>query len=572
MKRILSYELCILIAVAGGVRAQQQQQQQQPQQETSRRAEVPDQGVPVFRVNVVSRSVNVINYNHRQGSTPLDLAGTALAPRASGRVRVDSKTGATKVDIAAEKLPPPMSLGSEFLTYVVWAITPEGRPENLGELQVEGGDHARVQAATELQSFGLIVTAEPYFAVTQPSDVIVMEARVSNGTTGTISPISVKYELWPRGMYDSRLPEAERVWNRKTYREAPSAVAQAKHAIAIARSFGADNYARDTMVKADVDMRNAEDLFNHKGDTKRIQSLARNAAQLAEDARLISLRRSEEESLEAERKAAADRLAAARTEAEQEARKRELAESESRLAREREQFAKMRAEQEERERQRLQAQKAEIEAEAQRARALAADAETARQQALAEQAKLRAEQERLRVEAERARAEAESSNEARLKAERDRAALREQLRIQLNAILETRETARGLIVNMSDVLFATAEHSLKPGAREKLSKISGIVLAHPGLKLEVEGHTDSIGGDEYNQGLSERRASSVRDYLVAQGVPADSITARGFGKQRPVADNATAAGRQLNRRVELVVSGDLIGPAGSVTPNMADRR
>jgi outer membrane protein OmpA-like peptidoglycan-associated protein len=148
-------------------------------------------------------------------------------------------------------------------------------------------------------------------------------------------------------------------------------------------------------------------------------------------------------------------------------------------------------------------------------------------------------------------------------AEQEKAQLREQLRQQLNAILETRETARGLIVNLSDVLFDTGKYTLKPGAREKLAKIAGIVLAHPGLKLEVEGHTDSIGGDEMSQRLSERRAETVRSYLVAQNLPPDSMTAHGFGKTQPVATNA--AGRQLNRRVELVVSGDPIGASG--TPN-----
>jgi outer membrane protein OmpA-like peptidoglycan-associated protein len=144
-------------------------------------------------------------------------------------------------------------------------------------------------------------------------------------------------------------------------------------------------------------------------------------------------------------------------------------------------------------------------------------------------------------------------------AEAEKTELRTQLLTQFNAILQTRDTARGLIVNMSDVLFDTAKYSLRPLAREKLAKVAGIILGHPGLRLDVEGHTDSVGGDDYNQRLSEQRGSAVRDFLIRQGMPADSVSSRGFGKTQPVVSNDTAAGRQQNRRVELVVSGDIIG-------------
>ena len=138
-------------------------------------------------------------------------------------------------------------------------------------------------------------------------------------------------------------------------------------------------------------------------------------------------------------------------------------------------------------------------------------------------------------------------------AERERAELREKLQQQLNIILETRESARGLIVNMSDVLFDTASANLKPGAREKLARVAGVLLAYPGLDLDVEGHTDSVGSDDYNQSLSERRAESVRAYLVRQGIPRGDHRRQGFGESQPVVANATAAGRQQNRRVELVI-------------------
>jgi outer membrane protein OmpA-like peptidoglycan-associated protein len=137
--------------------------------------------------------------------------------------------------------------------------------------------------------------------------------------------------------------------------------------------------------------------------------------------------------------------------------------------------------------------------------------------------------------------------------------MRERLRQQLSAVLETQETARGLIVNISDVLFDFNKYTLKPGSRETLAKVSGILLAYPGLKIQLEGHTDSIGSDEYNQKLSEDRANAVREYLVGQGVPGTTVTAAGFGKGSPVASNDNAAGRQRNRRVEMVVSGEPIG-------------
>ena len=186
------------------------------------------------------------------------------------------------------------------------------------------------------------------------------------------------------------------------------------------------------------------------------------------------------------------------------------------------------------------------------------EAEAARQAALQQQQQLAAET----AKAQQAAAEADA---LRQKAEQDQAQLRKQLLDQFNLILQTRDTARGLIVNMSDVLFDTGQYTLRPGAREKLAKVAGIILSHPGLKIEVEGHTDSVGGDEYNQQLSENRAHAVRDYLVGQGLSPTAVAARGFGKTRPVADNATAAGRQMNRRVEMVVSGDIIGsPIGEI--------
>ncbi|MEP7367457.1 MAG: OmpA family protein [Acidobacteriota bacterium] len=535
--------------------------------------------IPIFRVEVVSRSIKAINYHHRKGSTEVGLVGTNLAPRARGEAKVDSKTGATQVEIRVDRLQPAGDIGDEFLTYVAWAITPEGRPQNLGEVFLDGDD-AKLRAATELQSFGILITAEPYYAVTQPSDAVVMEGVVKAGTTGTITPIEAKYELMPRGMYVSRLPATDRVkWSVEGKREIPLDLLEARQAIAVARSVNAERYAADTMKKAATDLYNAESYLKSKGDFKKIQTLARNVTQLSEDARLISVKRQEEEYLEAQRKEAADRLAAAQTAADQEARRRELAETERKLADERAENSRLNAEREARERQRAEMERAEIaqqraaadaaraqaeaglrEAEAKKAEALAAaklateQTEVARrEQAAAEAARKAAldEQARLRGEADAATARARS-------AEEERARMREQLRIQLNTVLQTRESARGLIVNMPDVLFEFGKYNLRPEAREKLAKVSGIVIAYPGLKLEVEGHTDSVGSDAFNQTLSEKRAETVRTYLTSQGIKSDAVTARGFGESRPVADNNSSTGRQANRRVEIVVSGDAI--------------
>jgi len=549
--------------------AQQQQQQSQPQS---------DEPPFVFKVDVVSRSAKAINFHHRQGSTNLALEGTNLAAKAKGEVRVDSKTGATKVDARIEKLPPPSMHGDGYLTYVLWAITPEGRASNLGELMLDG-DEAKLQAATELQSFGLVVTAEPYFAVTMPSDAVVAEAVVKNGTTGTIMPIDTKYDLVARGGYMAQLPPGDRVRLFEAKKNIPVDLMEARQAMAIAKAAGADKYAASTIRKAEVDLQNAEQFFiNGNGnERKKVQTLARHVTQLCEDARLISVRRATEDALAAERaqaekratelKQAADLELEMRRRAETDAAaKAQIAEEERRRSQQvREQSSALIAEKErqmaiERERSlaaTADAEKARIAAENSRLQAEAARREEARvrEEAAARQRQLEADAaaRQRTLEAETARA-----REAAEKAEAERLRLRAELTRQLNLVLSTRETARGLIVNMSDVLFDTGVHTLRPAAREKLARISGILQVYPDMKIEVEGHTDSVGSDDFNQKLSERRADSVRVYLLSQGVPGTAVTAKGFGESMPVADNMNAAGRQQNRRVELVVSGPMI--------------
>jgi outer membrane protein OmpA-like peptidoglycan-associated protein len=413
---------------------------------------------PIYKItiNVVERKATAINYRHRSGATKIDFRGTPLMPATHGEAKVESKQGCIEIEVEFRELQSATRFGPEFLTYVMWAITPEGRATNLGEI-ILNGTSSKLNVTTELQAFGLIVTAEPYFAVAQPSDVVVMENFARRDTVGKVEEIDVKYELLKRGQYTIHVQPAhlqQMTLDKKT----PLDLYEARNAVRIAKWAGADVSAAENFQKASKLLEQAENYQASKAEFKPIVTAAREAVQTAEDAR--------------------------------------------RAAREKE--------------------------------AAVAESAQARKTAAAQ-------------------------------SEREKQELRNKLVEQLNLILETRDTPRGLIVQISDVLFDTGKDTLRPVAREKLAKISGIVLAHPSLRLEVEGHTDSVGSDDSNMKLSETRANSVRDFLVHQGTNTSSIAARGFGKSQPVATNNTAAGRQRNRRVELIVSGDVIGIPGERT-------
>ncbi|MCZ2080572.1 MAG: OmpA family protein [Bryobacteraceae bacterium] len=537
--------LLLTVTIAAGAHANPAQQANPAQDVTPGSNQVQSgQPMPVYRVTVVSKSTKAVNYRHRGGATKIDFKGTALMPRANGEAKVESKQGYLEIEVELDDLHPATQYGSEYLTYVLWAITPEGRAQNLGEF-ILNGNRSKLNVTTELQAFGLIVTAEPYFGVTQPSDVVVMENELRPDTRGAFDIVDAKYELLKRGQYTMNVDPSsvQPIAMTSASKNTPLELYEARNAIRIAKWAGADKYAADTFNKAQQSLARAEQYLERKAGKRPIAMMSREAVQTAEDARLIAIKRQEEERLANERKAAAEREAAAKAKAAEEARQRAEADrrraqaEEDRLAAERAQQAALLAKQE----------------------AEAAAARAAQERAAADAARLRME-----AEAERARLAAEEANRLRRRAEDEKTQLREQIRKQLSMILETRDSARGLIVNMSDVLFDFNKYTLKQDAREKLAKMSGIVLAHPGLKLAIEGHTDSIGSDEYNQKLSEQRAGAVRDYLVEQGVPEPIAT--GFGETRPIASNDNAAGRQQNRRVEIVVSGDPIGtdPAASM--------
>jgi outer membrane protein OmpA-like peptidoglycan-associated protein len=532
----------------------------------------PGSAIPVYGVTVIERTMKAINYQHRSGATKVDFRGTDLLPLANGQAKVESKQGYIEIKVKFDKLQPANRYGSEYLTYVLWAITPEGRPSNLGEILLNG-KKSKLNVSTKLQVFGLAVTAEPYFAVTMPSDLVVMENVVRKDTKGKIEEMDTKYELLQRGQYE-RLANPLAL---KMDSKMPLELYQARNAVQIARASGADRYAPETFLKAENSLKEAEAYQARKAGRKPVTRTARVAVQTAEDSRAIAVLRQEDDRFAGERQAGADRVALAKAETETEARLRAHAESNRRIETDRRARAeaerdlaqsetatiKLKAEAE-----RVAAQtkadrvKRENEAALDATRAEAdrvkrdSDAALVAARAEAEQAALTAAQ----AEADRTLRAGQQAERLRLQAEAEKTELRAQLLQQFNVILETRDTARGLIVNMSDVVFGTAKYALQPGARERLAKVAGILLGHPGLKLEVEGHTDGVGGEAYNQRLSEQRAGSVRDYLIEQGISATNLSpAKGFGKSRPVATNDTAAGRQLNRRVELIVSGELIG-------------
>jgi outer membrane protein OmpA-like peptidoglycan-associated protein len=558
-----------------------------------------DGSAPIYRITVVARTTKAINYRHRSGSTKIDFQGTALMPAARGEAKVESKQGVIKIDADMQQIGPAAAFGPEYLTYVMWAITPQGRATNIGEVLLHGGK-SKLDATTDLQSFGLIITAEPYFAVTQPSDVVVMENIVRKDTVGTIEQVDAKFELLQRGQYVLNVNPSQIVPLQFDPR-VPLELYEARNAVQIARWAGAARYAGDSFLKATQGLENAEGYLRGKAGRKPIGTVAREAVQMAEDARIITLKKIGEEQLASERQAGAERetraengRAAAQSETDRVTREaaddRVKSQDEADRVR-RNNDAQMAAAQTEADRLKRNndARMAAAENEAGRlkqendARSAAAqteadqlkrdnDAKTSIAQGEAERLKqendlrssaAQTEADRLRQEndAQRVAAQAELDRvgSEKKQLETEKAELRAQLLVQFNAILQTRDTARGLIVNMSDVLFDTGKFSLRPEAREKLAKVAGIVSGHPGLRLDVEGYTDSVGTDKYNQQLSEERGGSVRDYLIEQGMAGNSVSSKGLGKTQPIASNDTAAGRQQNRRVELVISGEIIG-------------
>ncbi len=494
---------------------------------------VPAGATTLYSVTVTSRTVEAVNYEHRGDATHVDFAGTSLMPSANGSAKVRSKRGTLEVEATFGELRSPSTFGGEYLTYVLWAISPDGHAINLGEVLVGDNNRSKLTATTNLQAFALVVTAEPYFAVRQPSNVVVLENVVRADTRGTSEAVNAKYELMERGGY---IPTGYKFDPVVLDAKLPLEFLEARNALRIAKSEGAEQYAAESYQHAVKSMDTADGLATKRhSDRKQLIASSRQTVQTAEDARAIAVKRIDEVRHENEQQAAANAQVRLQARADDANRMNAKAQSDAAVAQ-----ASAEA-----------AQASEATAHADAANAQAAMISSQNASAIAINA--------AQADADHSRLIAQQAQQGESDANAQKAVMRAQLSEQLNRVLETRDSARGLIVSMSDVLFDTGAYSLKSGAREKLAKVSGILIAYPSLAIQVGGYTDNVGGDEMNQKLSENRATSVRDYMVAQGVTANSVTARGFGNSLPVATNDNATGRQQNRRVELLVSGEAIG-------------
>ena len=466
---------------------------------------------PNSLINIhVSQNLATVNYRST-GSTKVNFVGTALLPRADGDAKVGAQGSSLRIQANFKGLADPETFGPEYLVYVLWAITPEGRATNLGQLHVRDGK-SQTDVTTKLQTFGMMVTAEPYFAVTFPSEKVVLANSVRKNTKGTLSEVDANMALLQRGNYSAaNLPAFS------MDPKVPLDLYQARNAVRIAKYELAGKYAPTALAKAEAALAQAEDYQKRK-QKKPVHTVARQAVQSAEDAREIAVKHLQEATIASQQQAAEQQTAQAQQRAQQAREQAHL---------------------------------------------------DAQQRALAQQKQALAEQQAAAAQAQQqdAEARAQSAREAAAKSEAEKQQLRARLLQQFNQVLPTIDTPRGLQVNLGDVLFDTGKSDLRPSARESLAKLSGIILNYPTLNLGIEGYTDSTGSAAFNQALSEKRAESVRDYLVQQGLNANSITAKGFGESSPVADNSTAAGRQKNRRVEIIVSGDVIGTKiGSAHP------
>ncbi|MEW6209757.1 MAG: OmpA family protein [Acidobacteriota bacterium] len=461
------------------------------------------------------RATLAIKYPEGDG-TSIDMVGTALSPRVRGKAHVKRAAARTRVKLEITDLDHPQSLGSHYTTYLLWAIAPEGQADIMGEIPATGS-RRELEVTTPYQTFGLIITAEPHAMVKLPSPAIVAENVLRKNTKGGLTASQIEYRADTGSLY----AVSDEQTTGPDY-NTPLSVLGARRAVDIARRAGAREYADTELREAEVRLAALERIWPRNiNREKRFRGEAHDVMRLAEQARALAVERLEQARLEAERRTADRTIALAQSEADRA--KDEARQAKNEAANYREALARS-------------------ESELMQARQRVEQAQTE-----AERAK--ANEELAKIQAEHARLEAEQ-------ARRERDEMQQRLFISLSEILETRREARGLIVSLSDVLFDFDRATLKPGAREKLSKLAGILQAYPGQYwMEIEGHTDAIGSDQYNVRLSEARAYAVRDYLVQAGISQNRIVStRGFGKLRPVATNDTPEGRQMNRRVEIVIA------------------
>ena len=496
---------------------------------------------PLYTVEIQSASTRAVDYAAMGGSGKIGFRGTVLATNASGQAEVASQGGVMSIDAGFRKLEPASKYGAEYMTYVLWAVSPEGRANNLGEVLLKNGK-GQLHVTTRLPIFALIVTAEPYYAVGQVGNVVVLENTVEGKDAK--HTVAVNYDQLPRGQYTINADPKD-LKAPKMDKKTPPDLYQARNAVNLARAAGADRFAATSFSKAADLLAQAERNQNDKkGNKKAVAPLSRHAVQQAEDSRQLAIRVQADEQVASEKRALRETAAAEKRSVEERA-------AADRRSMQEQAAADRRSWQEQTAAERQQAA-AERQAMAERA--------ASEKQAMA--AQIAAAQKETESEASRRAAAQQEAEQARLavaQSDQEQARLREQLRAQLNAIMKTTDSARGLIVSMTGLLFETGKSTLVPNVRENLARVAGILLGHPGLEIEVEGHTDSVGSDAMNQSLSENRAEAVRQYLLAQGVPKDAIVSRGFGETMPLATNDTSDGKAQNRRVEIVVSGESIG-------------
>ena len=470
------------------------------------------QTVPMYRVTVIDRTVSAVDYQYRNGPTQIDFRGTVLLPDAKGSAIVESKEGRVEIDAKFGHLPAPTRFGREYLTYVLWAITPEGHAKNLGEIVAGSSDKGKLHVTTDLQAFGMIVTAEPYSAVRQPSDAVVLENQIRPDTIGNSEPIQAKYELLPRGHYTYNVPDNLQqaagngpMLSKDQYQEVLE-IYQAQNAVQIAQSAGADQYAADTFGKATMLLRQAQEEQARKAPMTMIVTTARKAAQTAEDARIIAVeRRQQDELAQAHAQAAAALTQQAQAQAAAQTAQTEAAASRALLEQER-------------------AARRQADAEAETAAAIPPEPPHPHSQPMIMQAP------------PAPAADAQQKGQLRMR-----------LYQQFSAVLPARDTPRGLVLTLADSDFREA--SVSPAVYERLARVAAIVAAQPGLTVEVDGHEIHSG----------ERANAVRDLLLRDGVPANAIVARALGDSRPMVSNATPSGREQNRRVEITIYGSPIG-------------
>jgi outer membrane protein OmpA-like peptidoglycan-associated protein len=459
-------------------------------------------------VQPVTQTVEALALTFPEGKTiSVKLQGTDRLPQANGEAKVERKKGTTEIEIELDEMKPADLFGGDYNTYVLWSVSPQGLVSNAGEF-ILNGNRSKLNVSSRLETFGLFVTAEPHFLVKMPSRFVVMQmVRPVDNLQVPLQVAKIEYR-GQQGIYQAEresladAPEAKK--------EIRSDVGQAETSVRLATAAKADEFAKEKLIAAQISLQKTQEAVRGNVDKKKVAELAKETIRLAYEAQSLSEERSMEASLVAERQAKAE-------------------------------------------------EKARLERESQQSELARAEEERRRAEAEAAQARAQAEQERSRLKAEEAQRQESAARMAAERAQQEKAALRAKLLAQFNAILPTNDSERGLVVNLGDVLFDTGKYTLRQEAVVLLARFSGTVLNYPELSIRSEGHTDSTGSAELNQKLSEQRANAVRDFLISQGLATEKVTSIGRGLAEPVADNQTAAGRQKNRRVELIISGEVIG-------------